>query len=258
MREIPEKSLGRGEEEFKDEVGRSSKLIMKKKWTQLVLILGIVLSLGACSTSKKSDEASDPDMVPASTDAGTDAVPAPQENTAEAVSSGPGPASQESGGTQSYTVQKYDTLMKIAFNTYGDVYKWKEIFESNKDKISDPNNIKVGTVLSVGGSGGPSPANGEKYLIKKGDTLGKISGELYGTPARWKELWENNRQMIHDPNRIFAGFYLYYVAGQLAPVASTSGVEQPSQAISQPSSPAEAPVAGASDVAPPPPAESQK
>ena len=24
------------------------------------------------------------------------------------------------------------------------------------------------------------------------------------------DVWENNRQLIKDPNRIFAGFYLYY------------------------------------------------
>jgi hypothetical protein len=53
--------------------------------------------------------------------------------------------------------------------------------------------------------------NGESYLIKKGDTLGLISNDVYGTTRKWKKLWENNRQLIKDPNRIYAGFYLYYV-----------------------------------------------
>jgi hypothetical protein len=52
--------------------------------------------------------------------------------------------------------------------------------------------------------------NGDKYLIKHGDTLGTISNDLYGTSSKWKKLWKNNRELIKDPNRIFAGFYLYY------------------------------------------------
>ena len=52
--------------------------------------------------------------------------------------------------------------------------------------------------------------NGESYLIKRGDTLGVISNDVYGTTRKWKKLWENNRQLIKDPNKIYAGFYLYY------------------------------------------------
>ncbi len=114
--------------------------------------------------------------------------------------------------------------MKIAFETYGDVYKWKAILEANKDKISDSNALKKGDILKLDA---PAAAvvidrNGEKYLIKNGDTLGKISGQVYGTPAKWKEIWKNNMQLIHDPNKIFAGFYLYYLSnGSGANLAAT-------------------------------------
>jgi hypothetical protein len=72
--------------------------------------------------------------------------------------------------------------------------------------------LVVGTVLSVDEGGAPAGVNrgGEKYKIKKGDTLGSISTEVYGTSKKWRKLWENNKQLIRDPNRIFAGFYLYY------------------------------------------------
>ena len=51
---------------------------------------------------------------------------------------------------------------------------------------------------------------GDPYLIRSGDTLSGISNHLYDTFARWKELWQNNRPLIKNPNRIFAGFTLYY------------------------------------------------
>ena len=41
-------------------------------------------------------------------------------------------------------------------------------------------------------------------------TLGSISHTVYGSTRKWKKLWENNRQLIKDPNKIYAGFYLYY------------------------------------------------
>ena len=112
-----------------------------------------------------------------------------------------------------YSVQRGDTLMKIAFETYGDVYHWKTILDANRDKISDPNNIPTGTVLKVDKPQTPVviEKNGEKYQIQKGDTLGKISNHVYGTPSKWKRIWENNKQLIHDPNKIFAGFSLYYL-----------------------------------------------
>lgn len=111
-----------------------------------------------------------------------------------------------------YTFQASDTLMKIAFDTYGDVYQWKRIYNDNKEKIADPNNVPPGTVLRL-----DSPVmafsqerNGEAYVIQEGDTLGKISSNVYGTPVKWRQIWENNKQLIKDPNRIYAGFTLYY------------------------------------------------
>ncbi|MGK5084905.1 LysM peptidoglycan-binding domain-containing protein [Bdellovibrionota bacterium FG-1] len=154
------------------------------------------------------------DAQPAPAPAVAVAEPAPPQPVAAAQTSAPvAPVSAPDGEQFShYTVQSGDTLMKIAFETYGDLYRWKSVLEANRDKIPNPNQIPAGTVLKV-----ERPAtsfalqkNGERYLIKAGDTLGGISGEVYGTRSKWRTLWENNRQMIHDPNRIFAGFYLYY------------------------------------------------
>jgi nucleoid-associated protein YgaU len=52
-------------------------------------------------------------------------------------------------------------------------------------------------------------AEGNPYLILKGDTLGIISTATYGTVKYWKNIWNNNKVLIRDPNRIYAGFTIY-------------------------------------------------
>ena len=120
------------------------------------------------------------------------------------------------GSTEQYTVQSGDTLMKIAFNNYGDLYQWRKVYEMNQDKISDPQQLTVGATLTVERTAAADSIskNGEPYLIKWGDTLGTISDDVYGTAKKWRRLYENNQELIKDPNRIYAGFYLYYVMTQ--------------------------------------------
>lgn len=48
-----------------------------------------------------------------------------------------------------YTVAKGDSLSKIAKHFYGSPNKWRLIYEANKDKIKDPNKLKVGLVLEI-------------------------------------------------------------------------------------------------------------
>ena len=48
-----------------------------------------------------------------------------------------------------YTVQSGDTLSKIAKTHLGDANAYMKIFEANKDKLSDPDKIQVGQVLTI-------------------------------------------------------------------------------------------------------------
>ena len=57
------------------------------------------------------------------------------------------PGNQEREVT--YTVQKGDSLSKIARDKYGDGAKWKAIFEANRDQISNPDLIHPGQVLKI-------------------------------------------------------------------------------------------------------------
>jgi nucleoid-associated protein YgaU len=50
---------------------------------------------------------------------------------------------------QTYTVATGDSLSKIAKQFYGNANEYMKIFEANKDKLTDPNSIKVGQQLVI-------------------------------------------------------------------------------------------------------------
>jgi LysM repeat protein len=50
---------------------------------------------------------------------------------------------------QSYTVEKGDSLSKIAQKVYGKASLWRQIYEANQDRIKDPDLIYPGQVLRL-------------------------------------------------------------------------------------------------------------
>jgi len=67
----------------------------------------------------------------------------------------PAAAAAAAGGAPStpsprtYTVQAGDSLSKISKQFYGDANKYMTIFNANKDKMSDPDKIKIGAELII-------------------------------------------------------------------------------------------------------------
>ena len=57
------------------------------------------------------------------------------------------PETPEAGDTQSYTVQAGDCLWNIAAQELGSGTRWSEIYELNRDILSDPNRIQIGQEL---------------------------------------------------------------------------------------------------------------
>lgn len=110
-----------------------------------------------------------------------------------------------------YVVQSQDTLMLIAHKIYGDHTRWRELWQKNQETLKGSKQLRTGTVIKYNPPENlPILPAGEPYLIELRDTLGKISGKVYQTPRRWKDIWKNN-PYIKDPNVIFAGFTLYYL-----------------------------------------------
>ena len=58
-------------------------------------------------------------------------------------------STEEIVGEQSYTIEKGDTLSKIAKTHYGSANAWKQIFEANRDVIDDPDRIFPGQVIKL-------------------------------------------------------------------------------------------------------------
>lgn len=115
------------------------------------------------------------------------------------------------GGIEEYTVAQNETLMIIAFKIYGDYSKWRELQELNSQDLSGVNQLAVGMKIKYNAPAERFVWNpeGNPYMIKQGDTLGTISSDTYGTDRHWRDIWDNNKPLIKDPNKIFAGFTLY-------------------------------------------------
>jgi len=118
------------------------------------------------------------------------------------------------GDTASYNIQKNDTLMIISFKVYGDYSRWQEIQEMNPEINAGGLVIGNSITLKKPDQEFVWTPKGTPYIVQKGDTLGSISNDKHGTTKRWREIYENNRPLIKDPNLIFTGFTLYYNSGE--------------------------------------------
>lgn len=54
----------------------------------------------------------------------------------------------------------------------------------------------------------PSTSSGRTYTVAPGDTLTHISGKVYGTNARWKDIFEANRDVMANENSLRIGMTL--------------------------------------------------
>jgi len=66
-----------------------------------------------------------------------------------------------------YVVQSGDTLERIARKLYSDGSRWRELFEMNKDTLSDPHNLRVGMKLRTA-KGGATAGKHDAKVVEDG------------------------------------------------------------------------------------------
>lgn len=55
------------------------------------------------------------------------------------------------------------------------------------------------------GAGTVAEKEEKMYVVKKGDTLQKISDKMYGTTKKWKKIYEANKDVLKSPDMIKPG-----------------------------------------------------
>jgi nucleoid-associated protein YgaU len=45
----------------------------------------------------------------------------------------------------------------------------------------------------------------QTYVVQSGDTLSKIAQKFYGDPALYNQIFQANKDVLKDPNKIFPG-----------------------------------------------------
>ena len=65
----------------------------------------------------------------------------------------------------------------------------------------------VGAGAATGGLGSPGGEGGASqfYTVKSGDTLSKIAKEFYGEANKYNQIFEANKPMLKDPDKIYPG-----------------------------------------------------
>jgi len=91
-------------------------------------------------------DAKKPDFSNVQSGASSTAPPAPKADFSNVQSS---VTSTAPGAAQTYTVVKGDSLSKIAKHFYGNANRWHDIFDANRDQISNPDLIQPGQVLKI-------------------------------------------------------------------------------------------------------------
>ena len=67
--------------------------------------------------------------------------------------------------------------------------------------------VEDNITVAAAGLSAPSASSGESkfYTVKSGDTLSKVSKEFYGDPNRYNAIFEANKPMLEDPDKIYPG-----------------------------------------------------
>lgn len=121
------------------------------------------------------------------------------------------------------TVESGDTLSELAKKHLGSAGDWDELLAANSDKITRPEELRVGMTLRLPAKAidpaiGQQPqttqanprtnqttTNPKTYTVESGDTLSSIAAQTMGSANKWHKLYEHNKSAIKDPDSLTVG-----------------------------------------------------
>lgn len=136
---------------------------------------------------------------------------------------------------QLHKVRDGDTLSSLARHYLGSSKRFLEIYEANRELLSNPDLLPIGaelkiplaevavrttapaarvdpplTPLPARPTERPQPSSGKRrtYRVKLGDTLDAIAKRFYGDGDRYAEIYEANRERLKAPADLREGLLL--------------------------------------------------
>ena len=129
-------------------------------------------------------------------------------------------------------IKPNETLTSISTHYFGDTSMLRDLAQYND--ITDMNMVPVGLRLKIprtaalirgdtptatlqqleqlvgfeSSNASNSSPTAKTYTVKKGDTLGEISLRVLGTSKKWRTLYEYNKDVIRNPDRVLEGTVL--------------------------------------------------
>lgn len=77
--------------------------------------------------------------------------------------------------------------------------------EQERPDFSNVQTTVTSTEEIIGGEGGGGGTGAQTYTIEKGDTLSAISKRFYGKAKFWSKIFEANRDVIDNADKIYPG-----------------------------------------------------
>ncbi|MEX0887250.1 MAG: LysM peptidoglycan-binding domain-containing protein [Phycisphaeraceae bacterium] len=102
-------------------------------------------------------------------------------------------------------VGRGDTLSGLAAVHLGSSARWRELLEANRDKLDSAEQLWAGMTLRVPGASPSRSTPPRVYTVRAGDSLTRIAARELGDAARWREIFDANRDQLSSPDAVREG-----------------------------------------------------
>lgn len=139
------------------------------------------------------------------------AEPAPQASTPTPAPAPAEPSPQEIANLLLARIQAQNVQiagLKVSYNSDTDTVTLSGTAKTQADRerarLAAGNVQHVETVVDNIEVETPAPES-RFYTVKSGDTLSKVAKEMYGNANDYMKIFEANKPMLSDPNKIYVG-----------------------------------------------------